>query len=32
LAAVKAQCRKSKFKWFGAGVVVGFIGRHFAGF
>jgi regulator of replication initiation timing len=32
LAATKAQCRKSKFKWFGAGVVVGFIGRHFAGF
>lgn len=32
LAAVKAQCRKSKLKWFGAGVVIGFIGRHFAGF
>lgn len=27
LKAVKAQARKSKFKWFGAGVVVGFLGR-----
>ena len=32
LKAVKAQCRKSKLKWFGIGVVVGFIGRHFVGF
>lgn len=29
---VKAQCRKSKLKWFGAGVVVGFIGRGFSKF
>jgi hypothetical protein len=28
LNAEKAKCRKSKFKWFGAGVVVGFIGRE----
>lgn len=32
LGAVKAQCRKSKLKWFGIGVVVGFVGRHFTGF
>jgi len=32
LGAVKAQCRKSKLKWFGVGVVVGFVGRHFTGF
>lgn len=29
---LKDDCRKSKFKWFGIGVVVGFIGRHAAGF
>jgi hypothetical protein len=27
LKAAKDECRKSKLKWFGAGVVVGFIGR-----
>lgn len=32
LKDVKAQCRKSKLKWFGAGVVVGFLGRSFAKF
>jgi len=32
LKAVKAECRKSKLKWFGIGVVVGFVGRHFTGF
>jgi hypothetical protein len=32
LSAEKAACRKSKMKWFGAGVVVGFIGRRLAGF
>ena len=32
LSQVKADCRKSKFKWFGAGVVVGFVARHFVGF
>ncbi len=32
ITAVKAQCRKSKLKWFGIGVVVGFVGRHFTGF
>jgi hypothetical protein len=29
---LKADARKSKLKWFGIGVVVGFIGRGFAGF
>jgi hypothetical protein len=28
LAAERAKCRKSKLKWFGAGVVVGFVGRQ----
>jgi hypothetical protein len=28
LSAEKAKCRKSKWKFFGAGVVVGFIGRE----
>jgi len=32
LKDVKAQCRKSKLKWFGLGVVVGFFGRPFAKF
>lgn len=32
LSAEKAKCRKSKMKWFGAGVIVGFIGRKLAGF
>src|SRR5208337_1606161 len=32
ILAIKAQARKSKMKWFGIGVVVGFIGRGFAGF
>lgn len=32
LSAEKAKCRKSKLKWFGAGVVVGFLGRGFAKF
>ena len=32
LSVVKAQARKSKLKWFGVGVVVGFVGRHFVGF
>lgn len=27
LTAVKAECRKSKFKWFGIGFVTGFIAR-----
>ena len=30
LKAVKAEARKSKFKWFAAGVIVGFVGRTFA--
>lgn len=29
IAAVKAEARKSKLKWFGAGVIVGFIGGLF---
>jgi hypothetical protein len=32
IVAVKAECRKSKLKWFGIGVVVGFVGRGFVGF
>ena len=28
VALVKSQARKSKLKWFGAGVVVGFIGKR----
>lgn len=32
LNAEKAKARKSKLKWFGIGVVVGFLGRPFAGF
>lgn len=32
LSAEKAKCRKSKFKWFGAGVVVGFVARRLVGF
>jgi small-conductance mechanosensitive channel len=32
LAATKAQCRKSKLKWFGIGFVSGFVARHFVGF
>lgn len=32
LTKVKADARKSKLKWFGAGVVVGFVGRQFAKF
>lgn len=32
LAAEKAKNRKSKLKWFGAGVVAGFIGRQFVHF
>jgi hypothetical protein len=31
LSAEKANGRKSKLKWFGAGVVVGFISAHFLG-
>jgi len=31
LKAVKAQARKSKFKWFIAGVITGIIGGHAAG-
>jgi len=32
LSAEKAKARKSKLKWFGAGVVVGFLGRGFSKF
>jgi hypothetical protein len=32
LKAVKAQARRSKLRWFAAGVVVGFLGRGFAKF
>lgn len=32
IALLKAQARKSKLKWFGAGVVVGFVGRQFVKF
>jgi hypothetical protein len=32
IKSLKADCRKSKLKWFGIGVVVGFVGRGFAGF
>lgn len=32
IALVNAKARKSKLKWFGAGLIVGFIGRGFAGF
>lgn len=32
LNAEKAKARKSKLKYFGAGVVLGFIGRHLVGF
>jgi hypothetical protein len=28
VSTIKAQARKSKFKWFGAGVIVGFIAGH----
>lgn len=31
LSLVKAKARKSKLRWFGAGVVVGFIGRKLVG-
>lgn len=32
LSAEKAKARKSKFKYFGAGVIVGFLGRGFTKF
>jgi len=32
LTTVKAQARKSKLKYLGIGVVIGFLGRGFAGF
>jgi len=32
IVVLKAQARKSKLKWFGAGVVVGFVGRQFVKF
>jgi len=32
LSAEKAKARKSKMRWFGAGVVVGFLGRGFTKF
>jgi hypothetical protein len=32
ITLLKAQARKSKLKWFGAGVVVGFVGRQFVKF
>jgi ATP-dependent Clp protease ATP-binding subunit ClpA len=31
LSATKAQARRSKLKWLGVGVVIGFIGRGFVG-
>ena len=32
VTALKADCRRSKLKWLGIGIVIGFVGRGFAGF
>ena len=32
VADIKAQARKSKLRWLGVGIIIGFIGAHLAGF
>jgi hypothetical protein len=32
VADIKAQARRSKLRWLGVGIIIGFIGAHLAGF